>query len=81
MSHEHFNMKEHGFVGHLAEPDGGSDRAVLVIMGESKVFFRVSSLLSVLQIMELPDYPYRPMEQKGCRSHLISVLWKCSSRQ
>lgn len=33
MRHEHFNMKEHGFVGHLAEPDGGSDRAVLVIMG------------------------------------------------
>lgn len=33
MKHEHFNMKEHGFVGYLAEPDGGSDRAVLVIMG------------------------------------------------
>ena len=33
MKHEDFNMKEHGFVGHLAEPDGGSDRAVIVIMG------------------------------------------------
>lgn len=33
MKHEHFNIKEHGFVGHLAEPDGGSDRAVIVIMG------------------------------------------------
>jgi phosphoribosylaminoimidazole (AIR) synthetase len=33
MRHEDFNMKEHGFVGHLAEPDGGSDRAVIVIMG------------------------------------------------
>lgn len=33
MEHEDFNMKEHGFVGHLAEPDGGSDQAVIVIMG------------------------------------------------
>lgn len=33
MKHEHFNWKEHGFVGHLAEPAGGSDKAVIVIMG------------------------------------------------
>ncbi len=33
MKYKHFNMKEHGFVGHLAEPDEGSDRAVVVIMG------------------------------------------------
>ena len=33
MKHEHFNMKEHGFVGHLAEPDEGSDKAVIVILG------------------------------------------------
>ena len=33
MIYENFNMKDHGFVGHLAEPDGGSDRAVIVIMG------------------------------------------------
>lgn len=33
MNHEHFNMKFHGFVGHLAEPDEGSERAVIVIMG------------------------------------------------
>lgn len=33
MKHEHFNWKEHGFVGHLAEPDGGSEKAVIVIMG------------------------------------------------
>ena len=31
MKHENFNMKEHGAVGHLAEPDKGSDRAVIVI--------------------------------------------------
>ena len=30
MKHEHFNWKEHGFVGHLAEPDEGSDKAVIV---------------------------------------------------
>ena len=33
MKHENFNFKQHGFVGHLAEPDAGSDRAVIVIMG------------------------------------------------
>lgn len=33
MRHEHFTMEEHGFVGHLAEPDEGSDKAVIVIMG------------------------------------------------
>ena len=33
MVHKHFNFKEHGFVGHLAEPEDGSDRAVIVIMG------------------------------------------------
>lgn len=33
MIHENFTMKEHGFVGHLASPDGGSDKAVIVIMG------------------------------------------------
>nr|MCR4684566.1 HNH endonuclease [Lachnospiraceae bacterium] len=33
MRYENFSMKEHGFVGHLAEPDAGSDRAVIVIMG------------------------------------------------
>ncbi len=26
-------MKEHGFAGHLAEPDDGSDRAVIIVMG------------------------------------------------
>lgn len=33
MIHEDFNFKCHGFVGHLAEPDGGSDKAVIIIMG------------------------------------------------
>lgn len=28
-----FNMKEHGFVGHLAEPEQTSNKAVIVIMG------------------------------------------------
>ena len=38
MRHEDFNMKEHGFVGHLAEPEGGSDKAVLIIMGGEQRF-------------------------------------------
>jgi len=33
MRYEHFNMKDHGFAGHLAEPDQGSDRAVIIVMG------------------------------------------------
>lgn len=33
MLHEDFNVKEHGFVGHLAEPDDGSDKAVIIVMG------------------------------------------------
>ena len=33
MRREDFNMTQHGFVGHLAEPDVGSGRAVIVIMG------------------------------------------------
>lgn len=33
MKHEDFNFRKHGFAGHLAEPDGGSSRAVIVIMG------------------------------------------------
>jgi len=33
MRHEDFNYPEHGFTGHLAEPDGGSEKAVIVVMG------------------------------------------------
>lgn len=33
MRHEDFTMRKDGFAGHLAEPDNGSDRAVIVIMG------------------------------------------------
>lgn len=33
MKYTNFNMKEHGFVGHLAEPEQTSDKAVIVIMG------------------------------------------------
>ena len=39
MRHEDFNIKEHGFVGHLAEPEGGSDKAVLIIMGGEQSIF------------------------------------------
>lgn len=33
MNHMDFNWNEHGFVGHMAEPEGGSQRAVIVVMG------------------------------------------------
>jgi len=33
MRREDFSYGEHGFCGHLAEPDSGTDRAVIVIMG------------------------------------------------
>lgn len=38
MIHEDFNKKGHGFVGHLAAPEHGSDRAVLVVMGGEQSF-------------------------------------------
>ena len=33
MKHQDFSIAADGFVGHLAEPDEGSDKAVIVIMG------------------------------------------------
>ena len=31
LKHINFNMKEHGFVGHLAEPEQTNGKAVIVI--------------------------------------------------
>lgn len=51
MIHEDFCRKRDGFAGHLAEPEGGSDRAVLVILGGEK------SLLPGVKIAErFADY-------------------------
>lgn len=36
MKQEIFTVKEHGFCGHLAEPDDGASKAVIVIMGGEK---------------------------------------------
>lgn len=36
MIYRDFNMAKHGFVGHMAQPEGGSDKAVIVIMGGEK---------------------------------------------
>ena len=33
MRHQNYTLTEHGFVGHLAEPESGSERAVIVVMG------------------------------------------------
>lgn len=51
MRYEDFNMKEHGFVGHLAEPDHAGEKAVIVIMGGEK------SILPGIKIAErFADY-------------------------
>lgn len=39
MRREDFNWKEHGFVGHLAEPDSASVKAVIVVMGGEQSLF------------------------------------------
>ena len=33
MRYENFTVSTDGFAGHLAEPEGGSSRAVIIIMG------------------------------------------------
>lgn len=53
MRHEDFTRKEDNFVGHLAEPDGGSEKAVIVIMGGEQ------SLLPGIKIAErFADYGF-----------------------
>ena len=53
MKYTNFNMKEHGFVGHLAEPEQTSDKAVIVIMGGEQ------SLLPGIKIAErFADYGF-----------------------
>lgn len=80
MIHEHVTMRDHGFVGHLAEPDGGSDRAVLVIAGgeqgilpgikiaERFADYGLTGLaVSLFGAEGLPDSPDRcPVEMFGC---------------
>lgn len=76
MKHEDYTMAEHGFVGHLAEPDAGSDRAVIVVMGgeqsllpgvkfaERFADFGITGLaVSLFGAEGLPDSPDRiPLE-------------------
>ncbi|MBQ9327717.1 MAG: alpha/beta hydrolase [Solobacterium sp.] len=51
MIREDFNYQSHGFTGHLAEPEEGSDRAVVIIMGGEQ------SLLPGIKIAErFADY-------------------------
>lgn len=53
MRHEDFNIKENNFVGHLAEPDCGSEKAVIVIMGGEQ------SILPGIKIAErFADYGF-----------------------
>lgn len=76
MKHENYTLNEHGFVGHLAEPDAGSDRAVIVVMGgehsllpgikyaERFADFGITGLaISLFGAEGLPDSPDRiPLE-------------------
>lgn len=51
MIYSDFNMKEHGFAGHMAEPENKASQAVIVIMGGEK------SLLPGIKIAErFADY-------------------------
>ena len=53
LKHTDFNMKEHGFVGHLAEPEQTNGKAVIVIMGGEQ------SLLPGIKIAErFADYGF-----------------------
>lgn len=51
MRYKDFNMQEHGFVGHMAEPDKETEQAVIVIMDGEK------SLIPEIKIAEhFADY-------------------------
>lgn len=51
MKYKDFNMREHGFVGHMAEPEKETKQAVIIIMGGEK------SLLPGIKIAErFADY-------------------------
>ena len=53
LKYKNFNMKDDGFVGHLAEPEQASDKAVIVIMGGEQ------SLLPGIKIAErFGDYGF-----------------------
>lgn len=79
MKYRHYNMTDHGFAGHLVQPDAGSDRAVIVIMGGEKSLLpgrmiaeRFADLgfaglsVSLFGAEGLPDSPDRiPLEMFG----------------
>ena len=77
MKHEDFNFHQHGFVGHLAEPDAGSDRAVIVIMGGNRAFCPVLNSLNDLLIMELWVWPCPCSELTEYRMLQIKSRWIC----
>ena len=79
LKHINFNMKEHGFVGHLAEPEQTNGKAVIVIMGGEQSFLPGIKIaerfadygftglsVSLFGAEGLPDTPDRcPLEMKG----------------
>ena len=85
MRHEHYTLAEHGFVGHLAEPDAGSKRAAIVVMGgeqsllpgikfaERFADFGITGLaVSLFGADGLPDSPDRiPLELVEAAARLL----------
>ena len=68
LKHTDFNMKEHGFVGHLAEPEQTNGKAVIVIMGGEQ------SLLPGIKIAE--RFADHCLAQRGFRTRPTDVRWK-----
>ena len=73
LKHINFNMKEHGLVGHLAEPEQTNGKAVIVIIlpgikiAERFADYGFTGLaVSLFGAEGLPDTPDRcPLEMKG----------------
>ena len=89
LKHINFNMKEHGFVGHLAEPEQTNGKAVIVIMGGEQSFLPGIKIaerfadygftglaVSLFGAEGLPDTPDRcPLEMKGFKILQVMGMW------
>lgn len=93
MRQEAFTVKEHGFCGHLAEPDDGAGRAVIVITGGEKGLLPgrmiaerfadygfIGLAVSLFGAAGLPDAPDRvPMELMENAVKYLKEVRKVSS--
>ena len=61
LKHINFNMKEHGLVGHLAEPEQTNGKAVIVIMGGEQSFLpgiKIASRFPCKSAERFADYGF-----------------------